>query len=272
VRTIYTAGASGSTGPTQPTNATQVATYPQETVDLLARLYAYPEESRGSRPWVRANMISSVDGAAEAGGRSGGLGGPADRTLLQVLRSLADVILVGAGTARVEGYGPAQPLPMLGTLRAGRPASPAIAVMSASLNLDPESALLTDASKDSRTIVLTSRSAPADRRAAIAKHAELIVAESDQITARYAVTELARRGHSRILAEGGPSLLAQIAGQGLLDELCLTISPMLVSGDARRILSGRHDDMLSGISESLSLAHVLTEDGYLFCRYLHSGR
>jgi riboflavin biosynthesis pyrimidine reductase len=239
---------------------------PQETAELLGRLYAYPDR----RSWVRANMIASVDGAAQVGGRSSGLGGPADRMLLQVLRSLADVILVGAGTAKAEGYGPARPAAQLAGLRAGRPPTPPIAVISASLSLDPESPLLTDAPADARTIVLTTRSAPADRRAAIARHADVVVAEADQLTARHALTELAGRGYSRVLAEGGPSLLAQIAGEGLLDELCLTVSPVLVGGQARRILSGGLADDLPGGPGSLQLAHVLTDDGYLFCRYLRA--
>jgi riboflavin biosynthesis pyrimidine reductase len=243
---------------------------PQETADLLGRLYAYPVHPGRPRPWVRANMIASVDGAAEIGGRSSGLGGPADQMLLQVLRSLADVILVGAGTARAEGYGPARPAAMLAGLRAGRPATPPIAVISTSLSLDPESPLLARAPADARTIVLTSRSAPADRRAAIARHANLIVAEADQLTAEHAMSELARRGYTRVLAEGGPSLLAQIAGEGLLDELCLTVSPVLVGGQARRIMSGGSAGDLPGAPGSLQLAHVLTDDGFLFCRYVRA--
>ena len=59
-----------------------------------------------SRPAVRLNMISSVDGSTALDGRSGGLGGPADRKVFAALRSLADVVLVAAGTVRAENYGP----------------------------------------------------------------------------------------------------------------------------------------------------------------------
>ena len=211
-------------------------------------------------------MIASVDGAAAIGGRSSGLGGPSDKLLLQVLRSLADVVLVGAGTARAEGYGPARPSAMLAGLRAGRPATPPIAVVSASLSLDPESSLLTDAPADARTIVLTGRSAPAGRRAAIAAHAEVIVADADKLTAGHAIGVLARRGYTRILAEGGPRLLGQIADEGLLDELCLTVSPVLAGGQAGRIMSGG----LADAPAALKLAHVLTDAGYLFCRYVRA--
>jgi riboflavin biosynthesis pyrimidine reductase len=229
----------------------------------LADLYAYPSDS--DRPWVRANMIASVDGAAVIDGRSGGLGGPADRRLLAVLRALADVILVGAGTARAEKYRPARPAPALAALRQARPATPPIAVVSARLDLDPLTPLLAQAPADARTIVLTTRSAPIGRRAAIARHAELIVADTDQLTAGQIIGALATLGHARILAEGGPSLLAQITAEGLLDELCLTVSPVLAGGEARRILSGG-----PAAPEPLRLAHVLADDGYLFCRYVRA--
>jgi riboflavin biosynthesis pyrimidine reductase len=241
----------------------------QEAADLLADLYAYPPDRGPGRPWVRANMIASADGAAEVDGLTQGLGGPADRMLFQVLRSLADVILVGAGTARAEGYGPARPAALLTGLREGRPATPPIAVLSASLDLDPQSSLLADAPADARTVVLTTRSAPAGRQAALARHADVIVAGDDRVSAAQAIAALAGLGHSRILTEGGPSLLAQIAADGLLDELCLTISPVLAGGQARRILAGGAAGVPApGIPESLGLAHVLADDAYLFCRYL----
>lgn len=241
----------------------------RETTDLLARLYAYPPDAGQPRPWVRANMISSVDGAAQSDGRSGGLAGPADRALFGVLRSLADVILVGAGTARAEGYGPARASALRPELRQGRPATPPIAVISGSLDLDPDAPLLTEARADARTIVFTTAAAPASRRAAIARHAQLIVAEPGQMTVSHAIAELGRLGHCAVLAEGGPSLLAQMAGEGVLDELCLTISPLLVGGDARRILSGGPAaDLVPETLRPLRLAHILAEDDYLFCRYL----
>jgi riboflavin biosynthesis pyrimidine reductase len=240
----------------------------REAADLLAGLYAYPPGASGGRPWVRANMIASVDGASDLNGVSGGLGGPADRLLFGVQRSLADVILVGAGTARAEKYGPARPSPLLAGQRAGRPATPPIAVLSARLDLDPDAPLFTQAPSDARTIVLTAESAPADRRAAVARHARVIVAGTDRVTASQAIRALAGLGHARILSEGGPGLLAQIAAGGLLDELCLTISPVLAGGQARRILAGvPAADLAPGLPESLRLAHVLADGAYLFCRY-----
>ena len=257
---IYPAPAPGSAGAAGVGAASDGA-------GLLAGLYAYPGDQGG--PWVRANMIASVDGAAVIDGRSGALGGPADRMLLQVLRALADVILVGAGTARAERYRPARPVAALAALRQGRPVTPPIAVVSARLDLDPQAPLLAQAPAGARTIVLTTAAAPADRRAAISRHAELIVAETEQLTADQVIGALATLGHARVLAEGGPSLLAQIAAEGLLDELCLTVSPVLAGGSAGRILSGRNlGDQQLGTPEPLRLAHVLADDGYLFCRYV----
>ncbi len=236
--------------------------------DLLARCYAYPAlDGPGERPWVRANMVASVDGAATLEGRSGGLGGGADRKLFQVLRSLADVVLVGGGTARAEKYKPARLAAMVPALRAGRPPTPPIALVSASLDLDPDSPLLAAAPDWARTIVLTTATAPADRRRALARRATVIEAGEKRVDARWAIDALAGLGHSRILTEGGPRLLGHLAAAGRLDDLCLTIGPLLAGGDASRILAG---SPLPGGALPLTLTHVLAEDGSLFCRYLRA--
>jgi riboflavin biosynthesis pyrimidine reductase len=117
--------------------------------------------------------------------------------------------------------------------------------------------------------VLTTEAAPAQRRAALARHAQVIVAGTDRVTAGQAIGALAGLGHARILCEGGPGLLAQIAALGQLDELCLTISPVLAGGQAGRILaSGPGWDLPPGLPASLRLAHVLADGAYLFCRYV----
>lgn len=232
--------------------------------DLPAR-YVYPgADQLAGRPWVRANMIESADGAAEVGGRSGGLSGPADREVFGLLRTLADVILVGAGTARAERYRPARVPPRWAALRAGRPATPPIAVLTRQLDLDLDSPLLTAAPGDARTIVITTGSAPAQRRQQAAQRAEVIIAGDRHADLGAAITALAGRGHRRVLAEGGPRLLGQLAAAGLLDELCVTVSPVLASGTAGRIVQGTTQ---AGLPR-LALAHVLEDDGFLFCRYL----
>jgi riboflavin biosynthesis pyrimidine reductase len=228
----------------------------------LAALYAYPAGL--DRAWVRANMIESADGAAAVDGLSGGLSGPGDRAVFRVLRALADVILVGAGTAREEKYRPARVRPEWAGLRAGRPAAPPIAVLSGRLGLDLAGPLLTGPVPGARTIVITSAAADPGLRAAVTAHADVIVAGEQQVDLAAAVGELAQRGHRRILAEGGPRLLGQLAAAGLLDELCVTVSPVLAGGPAGRILHGPP----GGRPARLDLAHLLADDGYLFCRYL----
>ncbi len=204
----------------------------------LATLYARPDRAAADRPWVRANMIESADGAAAVDGLSGGLGGPADREVFGLLRALAGVILVGAGTARAEGYAPARVAARWAPLRAGRSATPPIAVLSRRLDLDPAGPLLAEAPAGARTIVITAGSAPAARRAEMARHADVIIGGEHEVSAAAAVGALASRGYRDILAEGGPRLLGQLAAAALIDELCVTVSPVLAGGPASRIVQG----------------------------------
>ena len=176
--------------------------------DGLAACYAYPDlpvagREGGLRWWLRANMVTSLDGAATVGGRSGGLSGGADQDVFALLRALADVIIVGAGTARAERYGPVRPGQegvQWAWLRDGRPAAPPIAVVTRQLSIDPAS-----------------------------------------------------------------RLLAQLIEAGLVDELCLTISPLLTGPGAARIVAGTGP--LPGGARPVTLAHVLVQDGHLLCRY-----
>jgi riboflavin biosynthesis pyrimidine reductase len=236
-------------------------------VIALARLYAYPPVAGRATPWVRANMIVSVDGAAALNGRSGGLSGDADRLVFSVLRSLADVILVGAGTARAEKYRLAHRGQIWTTLREGRPPAPPIAVITRGLDLDFDGPLLAGSAGQARTILLTTQAAPAARREAAAARADVILAGRDSVTPAAAVDALAARGHGKILVEGGPNLLGQITEAGLLDELCMTFSPVLEGGRAGRILAPGPDHP-AGPAAGLTLAHVLEDSGSLLCRYL----
>jgi riboflavin biosynthesis pyrimidine reductase len=226
----------------------------------LAGLYAYPAGS-----WLRANMVSSADGAAHLDGMTKGLSSAADRHLFALLRTLADVIVVGAATVRAERYAPVRRHELWPDLRPGRTPTPPIAVVSARLDLDPSSRLIASAPPSARTIVITTAQAPADRRAALDGAAEIIVAGQETVDLKAAIAALAERGHRRMLAEGGPHLLAQIAAAGLLDELCLTIGPLLAGSGADRILAGA---MSAVPAQPLTLAHVLEDDDFLFCRYV----
>ena len=237
-------------------------------VTALARLYAYPSVAAHATPWVRANMIASVDGAAALDGRSGGLSGDADRLVFSVLRSLADVIVVGAGTARAEKYRLADQGRIWAELRKGQPPAPPIAVITRELDLDLDGPLLAGPAHQARTILLTTQAAPAARRAAAADRADVILAGRDSVTPAAAVDALAARGHRKILVEGGPNLLKQITEAGLLDELCMTFSPVLEGGRAGRILAPPPAAAATGGEVGLTLAHVLEDSGSLLCRYL----
>jgi len=233
----------------------------------LAGLYAYPPVRTVGRPWVRANMVASVDGAASVGGRSGGLSGAADRQIFHLLRSIADVILVGAGTARAEHYGPAQPASIRPELRAGRTATPPIAVVSGRLDLDPRLELLTAAPPDARTIVITCHRAPEKQRAAVAECAEVLVVGEEHVDLKAALDALAAHGYRRVLTEGGPHLLGQLAAQGLLDELCLTISPLLAGKNAGPGPTQIVDGAAIPGGLPLRLGHLMEDEGFLLGRY-----
>ena len=224
----------------------------------LAQAYAYPRER-----WLRANMVMSADGSASVAGKSGGLSSPGDMRVFGILRVLADVVVAGSGTVRTEQYKPARPRPALAALRKGRPATATIAVLSGSLDLDLTAPLYTEAPPDARTIVITSEAAPAELRAAAAKVADVIVAGEKSVDLPAALTALADRGLARTICEGGPHLLGQVAAGGLLDELSLTISPTLAGPGAGRILAGE-----PFAPAAMTLTQVLTEDAFLFCRYL----
>ena len=227
--------------------------------DLVA-LYAYPDIGR---PWVRANMVTSADGASTIRGRSAGLSSEADRDLFALLRTLCDVILVGAGTARAERYAAVRPEELRVGLRHGQAPVPAIAVVTRRISLDLSSPLLTAALPGARTILITTEQAPAELRSQARRNADVIVAGEDTADLGIAVQALADRGYRRVLAEGGPQLLGELAAAEVLDELCLTISPLVASGGASRIAVGT-SAVQSG---RLALQHVLEEEGHLFCRY-----
>ncbi len=236
--------------------------HPAPEVDL-ATAYAYPAALEA--PWLRANMISSADGGAWGrSGHSGDLSSRADRRAMSVLRGLCDVVLAGAGTARIEGYRPVRAREVWGQLRAGRPATPPIAVVSRTLDLNPR--LLSEAPEDARTIVLTTESAPAERRRAVAAEADVVVAGHDFVQPELILPALAERGLLRVLTEGGPHLLGELTSAGLVDELCLTVSPHLTGPEPARIVAGDSPSH----TQDMELAHALESAGSLFLRYTRS--
>ncbi|MEV5985377.1 pyrimidine reductase family protein [Streptomyces sp. NPDC052051] len=236
------------------------------TLAELADAYAYPEPRSGARePWLRANMVSSLDGAAQHDGRSQPISCAADMRIFGTLRGLADAVLVGAETVRQEQYRPARAREAFAARRAaaGQGPAPAIAVVSRGLDLDLTLPLFT--SPLVPTLVLTGAGAPQDRVAEAEKAgARVVIAgEGASVDPARAVRALADLGMTRLLTEGGPRLLGQIVAAGVLDEMCLTLSPMLTAGDAQRIASGP----AVAVPERFTLAALLEEDGFLFGRY-----
>ncbi|WP_329168134.1 pyrimidine reductase family protein [Streptomyces sp. NBC_01267] len=236
------------------------------SLDELAEAYAYPPPATGDAPWLRANMVSSLDGAAQHEGRSQAISNQTDMRIFGTLRALADVVVVGAETVRLEGYRPARAREAFAERRAaaGQGPAPAIAVVSASLDLDFSLPLFTAPLVP--TLVITGAGAPADRVGAARRAgAEVVIAgDASAVDPARAVRELAALGFRRLLTEGGPRMLGQFVAAGVLDELCLTLSPMLTSGDAQRIAGGPG----LAVPERFALASLLEEAGFLFARYL----
>ena len=215
------------------------------------------------RPSVRLNMIVSVDGGTSWNGVSGGLGGPADKALFAVMRTLADVVLVASGTLRAEHYGPAvlpEDVQATRTARGQRPVPP-IAVVSQRCDFDWDSDFFHGATE--RPYVITVSSAADVKIARAREVAEVIIAGDDLVDLTVAVEDLGRRGVEHVLAEGGPTLNGELATAGLLDEVCVSLAPLLASGDAKRIIAGSALAQLA----RLRLRSILEEDDYLFLRY-----
>lgn len=247
------------------TDLTAADTSGDWSLDRLADAYAYPA---ADGPWLRANMVSTLDGAAQHDGRSQPISCESDMRIFGTLRGLADVVIAGAQTVRQEGYRPARARDAFAARRAaaGQPPAPAVAVVSGSLDLDFSLPLFV--SPLVPTLVLTGAGAPPDRIETARKAgAEVVIAgEGSRVDPARAVRELAGRGHRRLLTEGGPRLLGQFVAAGVLDELCLTLAPMLTAGDAQRIAGGPAVE----VPKRFSLASLLEEDGFLFSRYRRS--
>jgi riboflavin biosynthesis pyrimidine reductase len=211
---------------------------------------------------VRANMVASADGAAAADGVSRGLQTPGDNRVFAALRDLADVVLVGAVTAQAEGYRPARFDQARGAVRRQYGFGPAlpVALVSRTLRLDLAGALFTDPAQ--RPLVVTC--AAAAPSADLSRAADVIVCGDEHIDFGEARRQLAARGLTRVLCEGGPTLLAQLIDDGELDELCLSITPLLMGPAAGRIVAGQPRP---AVPRGVDVHGLLEEDGALFVRY-----
>ncbi|MGJ7442139.1 dihydrofolate reductase family protein [Aquipuribacter sp. MA13-6] len=246
------------------------APVPVEPSDVaaLAAAYEWPEPAPGRGTWVRANMVTTLDGAtAGDDGRSGTVSSPVDREVFRVLRGLADVVLVGAGTARTEGYGPASVNHDLLPRRRERGSPDAAVVVQVTRSGRVESGRGLFEGPRPGLVVLADGDPEASARARDAAGPDQVLlaghVDTGGVDLADALEQLSDRGFSRVLCEGGPALLGALAQADLLDELCLTTSPTLVAGDAARVVTGPAVD-----PRGYRLAGLLHEGSTLLARWV----
>lgn len=231
-----------------------------EEVEPLRLQLSY-ERGRADRPWVMANFVTSVDGAATLDGSSSGLNDPDDMEMFVAMRAAADFILVGAGTVRAEDYGPARLADHRrdARLAAGLDPYPHLVVVSGSLDLDPRARVFSEPERH-RVTVLTGPDAPGERVATLSEVADVVMlADTNPQT----LIHYLRTGRV-VLCEGGPTLMGGLVAAGLIDEMALTVAPLMVSGNSPRMAHGP----VPPEPMEMRLDRVLYGDRSLFLRYL----
>ncbi|MFF5226853.1 pyrimidine reductase family protein [Dactylosporangium sp. NPDC000521] len=221
----------------------------------LIDLYAPPPE-----PSVRVNFVASLDGAGTLDGRSAGLSGVEDKRVFGILRMRCDALLVGAGTVRDEGY---RALRLdeerrRWRLEHGLSEYPTLVIVSGRGDLDPAQPALADAPV--KPVVVTRNRTDTEHLEPVAN---VLRAGDDHVDLVAALGRLRADGYAQILSEGGPRLFGSLTAAGLVDELCLTVSPLLTGPGAGRITAGP----LAPTPEHLTLRHALLADGQLLLRY-----
>lgn len=210
-----------------------------ETDDLRV-LYAV-----STTPWLRLNFVSTVDGAAQGtDGRSGGINNAVDKVVFAALRGLADAVVVGAGTARTEGY---------------RPVGSPTVVVSRSGQVPP---LLASGPTGSVLLVTCAASAGLASARAVLGTEQVLVLGDDTVDLGALVPTLVERGLSDLLCEGGPRLARDLLAAGVVDEVCVTTVPLLIAGDQIRMTTG------AGIGVPLTLRTMLEDEGTVLTRWV----
>ncbi|TWP37859.1 dihydrofolate reductase family protein [Leekyejoonella antrihumi] len=227
----------------------------------VARAYPWPD----SRRWVRAMMVTTLDGAAAgADGLSGSVSSNADQLVFDAVRRYADAVLIGSGTLRAEQYTPMRANPEDAKRRAadGQLAAPVVAVVTGSLQLPWELPIWSESAH--RPVVITRADANEGRLATARDHADVIALQ--EVTPEAVVDALAGRGLRRILCEGGPSLLRDLVAADLVDEADITLAPLFAG------TSGSPSTTVLPDVADFRLEQVLEGDGTLMMRYLAPGR
>lgn len=240
------------------------------TIDPLELIPFEDRSHDDGRPWLFTNMVSSLDGAAAVDGLSGPMGDDDDRLMFRALRASADAIIVGAGTANAEGYRPPQLSPEVIAARqqSGRNERPVIAVISASLSVDPTLELFSDPSY--RPIIFTSDRADPANRAALEGRADIVTLGPTRVEMPDAIEHLGNAGFRTILSEGGPTLNGQLIRDGVIDEWNLTLAPLLVGGSAPRPAHGAAHEPAGEPQElpDYRLARLWAGDRAVFSRWV----
>ncbi len=243
--------------------------FPGPVVDVDP-LVLYPNDERpmpASRPYVLINMVASIDGSCTINGLSAGLGGAADAEVFRAVRASCDWILVAAGTARAERYGIPRPTSEVSRVRIATNRSPAprLAVVTTLADFDADLPMLNGAlNAEERPLIITGTQASEAHLHGFGNNIELCRLPVNRPTPPMVLDALYQRGARTVLCEGGPSWNAQMVASGLVDELCVTISPHLVGGKGLRINSGEP----SGATTELQLNRLLEFEGVLCARYL----
>lgn len=239
------------------------------TADVVYGNLAERRAEATAKPYLILNMVESADGAISLDGLSGGLSSEADKAVFSYLRSLADVVLVGASTAREEGYNPPK-LPanrIAERVARGQQPLPQMALISASMRLDWSSSLFSvDPARDPqppRPIVICPQDTDPRALEQAKTVADVITAGRARVDVSVALTKLRDAGAKLVLCEGGPGINGQLFAAGVVDELCLTLSPALVGGLGRRI-SGSDEPHEAIELELLTAAEA---GGMLLLRY-----
>ena len=221
-----------------------------------------------SRPWILLNMVNSVDGFISFEGRAGGLSGSADRNIYQIIRGLADIILVGAGTVRAENYkAPKTPEGKLAEFREsrGQEKRPRIAVLSGELNLNPDMGLFAERHPEDKPPLIYTKSESLEKnRSQFATSSEIIDFPEEELNVSRVVHDLFNQDAKIVVCEGGPNLNAHLLADDLIDEFCLSVSPRAVGGENPPPFLNHPVDS----PVELSLNRILLEEEFLFCRYL----
>jgi len=238
-----------------------------DDVDPLDLYLADARPCPTDRPWLMCNMIASVDGATALGGLSGDLGGPADKAVFRAIRATCDWVMVASATAVAETYRVPTVSSEVAQRRVahGRGAAPRLAIVTASGVIDPTlPAFSQRGADDAPPLIVTGRAADGAQLQQL--DAEVVRLDDDRPEPGAILEELRRRGARAVLAEGGPRFNGLLHGAGVIDELCLSLSPTLAGGTSARIVAQGPDDTAT----SLRLDRLLEEDGFLFARYVRA--